>query len=436
MREKMDHEQLNRNNDFLKLFDEDDLILSVDELKEKYGKKLTKDEVSGLAIKEYLIQLREIRERWMKIINEIDYTNATSFEIERIPRVFGNIIAKKLISAGNAKVVLEMCSRFEEIDSQIALQLIDMGFGNEVASKFYTHKFTDRSPFRHDRDSEVILKLISNNHLGRVLNRLFDFQNLSPVVADKLIELGHGKLVLLCISSFTGLNYVDIADKVISSGSGEAVAEYVDRLEGIDQEKIALKLIQELPLRAFIQHIKNFEQKVIDKIIFVLIDRGEGDLVIQYLINLTTISHQEIAERLMATQQGDILAENIDKLHNLDYLNIANALIVTGQGDALGINITKFQGLNHNEIIKKLIESGQGDVVAMCIDRFDDVDENQIALQLIDAGKGESLAFYFKEFKRINDPEILAKIKNFQPVMEVRLRQRGNSQIGKILIKE
>ena len=213
--------------------------------------------------------------------------------------------------------------------------------------------------------SEVVENLSKGNYHS------LDHQN----IAIRLIESGHGYLVVQNITTFQGLDHQNIAIRLIEKGDGKSVANNLEKFQGLNHQDIAHRLI----------------------------DGGYGYAVASNFERFQGLDHQDIAIRLIEKGDGKSVANNLEKFQGLNYQDIAHRLIEKGHGDFVAFNLHKFQGLNQ-DIAIQLIEKGRGRPVSYNLNTFQGLNYQNIANLLIE--KGDCVYPIIQNFEKFHNLSI------------------------------
>lgn len=209
--------------------------------------------------------------------------------------------------------------------------------------------------------SEEVLLLIEEGQVDLVVKKLRRLRNLNSDVALKLIELGKQKEAadnMLFGGSFSHLNN-DVALALIKSGQGSCLlnTETISHFENINQSEILLKITESGQLtgpeyclnkgRQDVQFWKDIDSEVALK----MIEAGRGDIVAYSLDLFRNIDENEISRKLIEEGRLAGLAEVLLAFKVKFSKDIVLKMIESGvtKNIRAGISKSRFEGVNSLE---------------------------------------------------------------------------------------
>ena len=159
-------------------------------------------------------------------------------------------------------------------------------------------------------------------------------------IAFKLIESGHGVLVINNIGQFVGLDK-DVANAFIQAGQGALVA----------------------------QNIGGFPEEEHNEIAIALFLNGNGQEVLSVFSRFKQLK-ADFAEVLIQAGQHQTVINNLKRFEGIDQLDTAMYFIAWGHQRLVGQGIENFDDEFHRVIAKTLIDSGDGWLVSSRINKF------------------------------------------------------------------
>lgn len=309
-------------------------------------------------------------------------------------------IAYALIEAGEGDVVAEYINSFSELDhSDIAHRLMASGAQDSVIENlFYFHcsfdnefalqliqaggikKVGDCLNKFEVLDNEIAVNLIESGYSYTVIMGLKRFPKLDlHETAIKIIDAGEGTQLLQNLEKFGELDMNEIAKRLISVGSGADLAKLLSRLHGLNSE-IAISLIQEGHGASVVCSCRSFEALDDREVVLKLIETGQTKVIVDWTNQLLKGIDKEIAAKLI--DEGYV-TEVVSKLRQYISLNkeIALRLVEAGKASEIIRHLRQFEGLD-NQIAIALIEAGHTTEVLDNIEKFEGLDRD-VAVKLL-----------------------------------------------------
>ncbi|MGB0925203.1 MAG: hypothetical protein ACPGTS_00665, partial [Minisyncoccia bacterium] len=149
-------------------------------------------------------------------------------------------------------------------------------------------------------DNKTALSLIDAKCYLHLLENFEDFQGLDyNYIANKLIEVGEGKILLSYLRKFQGLDYNDIACRLIDLGHANSVLEYIENILDIDSVKIVTKLIDAGKLEEIVKKLGIFSNLNLEIAIKII----ETDGLHKILQNIQSFNENDRLEILKKTSE-------------------------------------------------------------------------------------------------------------------------------------
>lgn len=184
----------------------------------------------------------ELSKEDKEFLDGIDYENFNYDDLEGIDERLHSKIALRLIEVGSGEGILSNLEKFQGLDEEVALRLVEQG-GERMVVRVAVRIRNFKGP--HKR---IVLRLIEEREIIAVFKFLRKFEGLDEEVVFTLIDLGFSESVLgrldVFMDKFQGLSYERIAIRMIEIGECVRVIENLEKFQGIDHKKIALRLIE------------------------------------------------------------------------------------------------------------------------------------------------------------------------------------------------
>lgn len=164
--------------------------------------------------------------------------------------------AQRLIDAGKVDDLVHHLGRFVGLSTKFAQKLIKLGKLGEVV--LHLDRFLD---LNHQSLAQYIIdqRKIDGINIYILARHLENFRGLNQHIAEQLITLGEGTMVVRNLDSFVDLDYKKIIRQLIESGQDDALEEILNKFIGqssdtnkeeVDDEKKLGRLIDPQKLKA------------------------------------------------------------------------------------------------------------------------------------------------------------------------------------------
>ncbi len=196
-------------------------------------------------------------------------------------------------------------------------------------------------------NSEVAIALIETHQDIAVARNLDKFEGLNASVAIALIKKGCGWYVARNLDKFEGLDHNAIARELIDKGQGGELAWITAMLEGLDFE-VSYKLIEEGWHWAVALNLDKFEGLNVS-VAIALIMKGCGGAVVQNLEKFEGLDF-EVANQLILSGYKEVVLNNWVCFFNIEGNNelLIELLNSEGKDSSLIIRIQEFFSENEN----------------------------------------------------------------------------------------
>lgn len=322
--------------------------------------------------------------------------------LSHFPNLNNTEIAQKLIDAGQIEAVkrnLKMLNGFTALSVGIAINLIDAGYGAEVAKNIYNF---------HNLDKSVASRLVQIGKGYEVASNLNLFNDVDDIqFVSEIIEARQGEAVLSNLSAFPGLNRADLLRQLADTEQFKAIAKHLEKFQDLDNS-LADKLIKAGEGASVAPYLSHFKDIDPEKILTDLIETKQGVAVAQNPEKFHTHSQSDIATRLINAGDAQFVAACLTRFYDLD-ITIADRLIDAGYSEAVGEKLNSFK-VPTLEIAKKLIDLNKARAVARGIRLFKGLDQADIAQRLIDAGHSWEVVRVLDHFTELSHTEIAQKL--------------------------
>lgn len=219
-------------------------------------------------------------------------------------------------------------------------------------------------------DKEVAKKLIENWNSLVLIDNIDRFERLDWEILIKLLEDWCMRAIDNTFLSHFCVNQKITIENLIKKHFWWCVAGFMNHFEIMDHRRIANKFDEYWELPYVAQYLENFEWLDHKKIADKLIEEGYWLYVATYLEKFKWLDHNEIADKLLETEWRSFVPANLEKFKWLDYKKIADKLIEMGRWSCVATYLEKFEWLNRKEIAEKLIERWEKWIVDKYQEKF------------------------------------------------------------------
>src|SRR3989339_898654 len=294
---------------------------------------------------------------------------------------FNKEIAMLIIDKNQAQVLVDNLNKFNNLDKEVALILVGVGYVSEVF--YYKDKFAGL-----EFNKEIAMLLIEKKQTNALADNLKRFNNLDKEIALALVEAGHARLVIVICDKdkFAGLELnKEIAMLMIEKKQSKTLVDYLNKFNNLDKE-VALSLIEAgygYSVIAITDEDKFAGLEFNKELAMLLIEFGGAVTVISFKDKFAGLElNKEIAMLIIKKKQAQVLSSSLIIFNNLDK-EVALALIEAGQIDLVMGNKEKFAGLELNkEIAILIIEKRYSQVFLSNVDKFFGIDKEVITIIL------------------------------------------------------
>ena len=294
---------------------------------------------------------------------------------------FNKEIAMLIIDKNQAQVLVDNLNKFNNLDKEVALILVGVGYVSEVF--YYKDKFAGL-----EFNKEIAMLLIEKKQTKALADNLKRFNNLDKEIALALVEAGHARLVIVICDKdkFAGLELnKEIAMLMIEKKQSKTLVDYLNKFNNLDKE-VALSLIEAgygYSVIAITDEDKFAGLEFNKELAMLLIEFGGAVTVISFKDKFAGLElNKEIAMLIIKKKQAQVLSSSLIIFNNLDK-EVALALIEAGQIDLVMGNKEKFAGLELNkEIAILIIEKRYSQVFLSNVDKFFGIDKEVITIIL------------------------------------------------------
>src|SRR3989339_794781 len=235
-------------------------------------------------------------------------------------------IAMLLIEKKQTKALADNLKRFNNLDKEIALALVEAGHARLVIVICDKDKFAGL-----ELNKEIAMLMIEKKQSKTLVDYLNKFNNLDKEVALSLIEAGYGYSVIAITDEdkFAGLEFnKELAMLLIEFGGAVTVISFKDKFAGLELNKeIAMLIIKKKQAQVLSSSLIIFNN--LDKeVALALIEAGQIDLVMGNKDKFFGID-KEVITIILKNKEGNILCnylmdESVKKM--LGYELIPEAL--------------------------------------------------------------------------------------------------------------
>src|SRR3989339_523002 len=192
-------------------------------------------------------------------------------------------IAMLLIEKKQTKALADNLKRFNNLDKEIALALVEAGHARLVIVICDKDKFAGL-----ELNKEIAMLMIEKKQSKTLVDYLNKFNNLDKEVALSLIEAGYGYSVIAITDEdkFAGLEFnKELAMLLIEFGGAVTVISFKDKFAGLELNKeIAILIIEKRYSQVFLSNVDKFFG--IDKeVITIILKNKEGNILCNYLMD-------------------------------------------------------------------------------------------------------------------------------------------------------
>lgn len=291
-------------------------------------------------------------------------------------------VARYLLRNGHTKDLLDNLWEFEDLDSDIALTLIDnVENGENVV--YYHRSFKE---FKYDEIGNCLLKKGSFKVIAEHMSSFPLINN--KKIADTLVSTGQLEVLARSMDQFADLNDKEYAKKILDAGLGKVLAENLFRFHDLDPINVANRLIEEGQFKAIADNVGLFHG-LSSSIAEALMNKGFKYEVAKNLSSFKKVNYHELASYLINNKDADILVEHLGYYSGLDN-DMAFSLINEGFRYEVAENLSSFQGVDYTKLASYFLNNNGEDILAEYLYNFCDLD-NDVALSLIDMGYAKAV---------------------------------------------
>src|SRR3989339_1316605 len=226
-------------------------------------------------------------------------------------------IAMLLIEKKQTKALADNLKRFNNLDKEIALALVEAGHARLVIVICDKDKFAGL-----ELNKEIAMLMIEKKQSKTLVDYLNKFNNLDKEVALSLIEAGYGYSVIAITDEdkFAGLEFnKELAMLLIEFGGAVTVISFKDKFAGLELNKeIAMLIIKKKQAQVLSSSLIIFNN--LDKeVALALIEAGQIDLVMGNKEKFAGLElNKEIAILIIEKRYSQVFLSNVDKFFGID----------------------------------------------------------------------------------------------------------------------
>src|SRR3989339_429828 len=237
---------------------------------------------------------------------------------------FNKEIAMLLIEKKQTNFLVNYLNEFNNLDKEIAIALIEAGYTDRVI--ITKDKFAGL-----ELNKEIAMLLIEKKQTKALADNLKRFNNLDKEIALALVEAGHARLVIVICDKdkFAGLELnKEIAMLMIEKKQSKTLVDYLNKFNNLDKE-VALSLIEAGQIDLVMGNKEKFAGLELNKEIAILIIEKRYSQVFLSNVDKFFGIDKEVITIILKNKEGNILCnylmdESVKKM--LGYELIPEAL--------------------------------------------------------------------------------------------------------------